>query len=164
MSDDREVRGGPGGELLGTETHYSFRLPTKLSSNAHLEPEHVDGGLRLGVRCRRNLLLAVHGIDPPTLLGRFTGDALRLQGEVIVAPREDQRSAWVRAGRPAAEYRYPVVADSKAPLPLWCPNHKGGHAVDPARLRGELARADRAPSRDAWCKVRDVETTPGPRA
>ncbi len=162
MSEKIEYR-GPDGELLGTETQYSFRWPTMESSSGHLEPERGDGGLRLAVRCRRILLLAVHGIDPPTLLGRFSGDALRLQGEVIVAPREDQRLAWVRAGRPAAEYRHPVVADSTVPLPLWCLNHKAGHAIDPARLRRELARADRAPSRDAWCKVRDVETRRGPR-
>ncbi len=159
MSEDREVR-GPGGELLGTETHYSFRWPTMKSSSAHLEPQRGDGGLRLAVRCGQAQLLGVygvHGADPPTLLGRFTGDALRLQGEVIVAPREDQRLAWARAGRPAAEYRYPVVADSATPLPLWCPYHKAGHAVDPARLRGELARADGAPTRHAWCAVVRVE-------
>jgi len=160
MSEDREIR-GPGGELLGTETHYSFRLPTKMSSSAHLAPKRGDGGLCLGVRCGDAQLLGVYGVDPHTLRGRFTGDALRLQGDVIVAPREDQRLAWVRAGRPAAEYRYPVVADSTAPLPLWCPHHRAGHAVDPARLRAELVRADRAPTRHPWCAVARVETEGG---
>jgi len=152
MSEDREVRGA-GGELLGTEKHYSTRPPTKESSRHHLKPTRSDGTRRLAVRCRQTSVLAVYGVEPPTILGRFTGGALHLQGEVVVAPREDQRLAWIRAGRLEAEFRYPVVADSVRPLLVWCPLHKGGHAIDPARLRTALAGADKSLRPDPRCDV-----------
>ncbi len=156
MSEKIEHR-GLDGEVVGLETHFSPRRPTKQSSGTHLGPSDADGALRLSVRCRQAQLLGVYGVEPPALRGRFTGDTLRLHGADIVAPRPDRLLGWLRAGRSAADYAELIVGTSAVPLQLWCPNHEAGHEIDPALLRAEVAQADRALSRGPWCNVERVE-------
>jgi hypothetical protein len=158
MSERIEHR-GPNGELLGTERHFSPRRPTRQSSKQNLTPTAADGSLRLAVLCGGRRLLGVYGVEPSTLLGRFTLPRMKLRGVEVIAPRPDRKLAWLRAGRDRAEFVEQVVADTARPLQLWCPRHKQGHDVDPALLRAEIATADRANVGDPWCPVGRVEAT-----
>lgn len=147
MSDKIEIR-GPDSELVGIETHMSPRKPTKRSSSTATTSNEA---CRLSVRCRRRRLLGVYGAEPETLLGSFAGDALMLAGTKVVAPRPD----LILMGLDPAQR--PVVADAGTPLQVWCPNHKDGHEVDPALLRAEVSKADKARTNDPWCPVGRVE-------
>jgi hypothetical protein len=158
MSERIEHR-GPNGELLGTERHFSPRRPTRQSSGQNLTPTAADGSLRLAVRCRGRQLLGVYGTEPPTLLGRFAAPRMKLRGVEVIVPRPDRLWMWLGAGRDRAEFAEQVAADTARPLQLWCPSHKQGHDVDPALLRAEIAKADRANVGDPWCPVGRVEAT-----
>ncbi len=154
---EKIVHRGPDGTVVGVEIHVTAARPSKNSSRRHPLPTASDGPLRLSVRCRAYQLIGVYGDDPPTLLGTFAGvPTLRLQGVEVVAPRPDLLLAWIRAGRDPADFAELVVADSSTPLQLGCPIHNGGHYVDPALLRAEVAVAD-VPGASTRCAIGRVE-------
>ncbi len=134
------------GNTLGEIWEYDDRRPTEKSAKEHIwrPPAGARRAVRIEVECNGVVLLSACGREPARLFGLYVGGGFRFDGSRVIAPRPDVVLAARRSGvighRP--DYAGPVVADQDRPLPVWCPNHKSGHDINPGLLRAALKDAD----------------------